>query len=444
MADNGIVDYLSSSAGRVQVFFGVLSLVSVLPVAWRLLARAGRRLARRILGIGRRPRADTNGGAARPSDRVLARPALRCAGVSGEELATRMRLSGRVPLRRRRQRPRRPQFWSKFRLSAVESQTAPKGAFVVSQWHYRPCSEPDAQDKSPLVGDFELEAVVHPNENRRHLRRSLMATSLKGRTRRVVVIASASDLLNPNAPVRHLVIDAAYRTTFDRDSPGRITMRAAAGACDAAETAYSAPAVAQYDAIWLVVPVANHRAPSRHWGLLRERFSVSDAVPQHSDQALEAHKDVEARFRRELRRERWLTVGAWIFFGPVALVVAALSYRLIFGLIDEDARTASPAEAVDTAVLWILSIYTSLYLWASAAAVVHLCWESIVARYWCRKEGQSARPQSGGGAAAIFEALAPRRWHGPRDAPTWHGGTRAGLLYRRIVTRSAAGRRDGH
>ena len=253
------------------------------------------------------------------------------------------------------------------------------------------------------------------------------------------MIASASDLLNPKALIRHLEIDAAYRTTVDPELPGRITMRAAAASCDGAEAAYAAPASADDDAIWLVVPVANHRAPTRHWGLMAEGFRAHDAVPQESETASGAQMEAEALFRRELRRERRQLVGRWILLGPVALIVAALSYRWIVGPIVRGADSNGAAGAIDTAVRLTLSIYASLYLWAAAAALAHLMWEWGVAGYWCRKEGQLPRPSTGGGSRAIFEALVPRRWHGPRAGPVWHGATRQGLLYRRTVTRRATG-----
>ena len=118
MDDNGFLEYLNSPAGLVQLFLGVPTLLALLPTAWRLLSRAARWLAARVPAARRRTRIDVSPSASRPLDRVLAKPARRLAGLSAEELAAHMRLSGRVPLRRRRPRLRRPGFWSRYRLNA--------------------------------------------------------------------------------------------------------------------------------------------------------------------------------------------------------------------------------------------------------------------------------------------------------------------------------------
>ena len=94
------------------------------------------------------------------------------------------------------------------RLNLLPTKTIPKSAFTVADWRYEPMGSTELAAGQPYCGGFVLSLRVHRNENRWHLRRSLQIGSLRARPRRLVVIASAGDMFQPEAWVRCLVVNA--------------------------------------------------------------------------------------------------------------------------------------------------------------------------------------------------------------------------------------------
>ena len=96
-------------------------------------------------------------------------------------------------------------FWRAARLNLLPTTTSPKSAFTLADWRYEPIASTELSAGQPYCGGFILSVRLHRNENRWHLRRSLM--TWRQRSRRLVVIASAGDMFQPEAWVRCLVVN---------------------------------------------------------------------------------------------------------------------------------------------------------------------------------------------------------------------------------------------
>ena len=108
-----------------------------------------------------------------------------------------MRCSGRTPIEHYRHRWRIVAFWRAARLNLLPTTTIPKSAFTLADWRYEPIASTELAAGQPYCGGFILSVRLHRNENRQHLRRSLMTG--RRRARRLVVIASASAALTVQA-----------------------------------------------------------------------------------------------------------------------------------------------------------------------------------------------------------------------------------------------------
>ena len=134
--------------------------------------------------------------------------------------------SGRVPL----EPPTAPTglagIWHFLKWVFFSSNSTPKSAFLISGWQYHP-NFPSA-DCGPHRG-FLLDLFSAPTENRRHLQRSLNPQKFGSDGRVLLVLASAQDLVNPNAWVRCLVVDSTtLNLPKDRRLRDRIAVQSSA------------------------------------------------------------------------------------------------------------------------------------------------------------------------------------------------------------------------
>ena len=127
---------------------------------------------------------------------------------TAEMLARSIHSSGRVPIDRYRHRPWRLSFWRTIGLLLVPSSTNPKSAFTLTDWEYQPITPTGPAKHYPYTGGSMLRLSLHPHENRSHLKRSLNADKSGRRTRRLLVIASAKDMLEPTSWVRCIVVNS--------------------------------------------------------------------------------------------------------------------------------------------------------------------------------------------------------------------------------------------
>ena len=169
-------------------------------------------------------------------DRTIAWPIRERLPVSPALLSKFVRTYGRVPLERSRPKGWLVRIRHRTRLAFLTMRTAPKAAFAVSSWRYDSEAAMD-DDDADYLGGFVLRVRVHPNENRRHLVRSLGAAKASDQQRRLVVVASAVDLMNANSWVRCLQVNT-YSVKLPKSSIGDVELRAARPVRPASPTAY--------------------------------------------------------------------------------------------------------------------------------------------------------------------------------------------------------------
>lgn len=404
-------DYLDSVDGRVTLLLGILTVISLIRKRDKQHADS---LADRLLP--NRPKRQK--GMARHSSAVVAVPLRTHVNRSAEDLARTTRLWGRVPLNRSRSGLRLFGLGRRIRCRALAHQTAPKGAFVVERWQYTPHADSSMFGGPAYSGSFELKVKVHPSENRRHLRRSLMAARGRHRDRRLVVIAATPDMADPAALVRCLFVDARFGLELDRNAPGCITMQASELSLDERPTAFLERQDGVSDAaLWLIVPLSNHRPATRFWGHISEKADVARAVPGFEDSLVgDQGRD---GVQRALIVDRVLTALWWLAFGPATFVVARWLRSDLAG-----ASNAGSASLLESVSAWVIAVYFGALAWLAIYAFVDLIWQSVVAASWRRDELQSPWYSPERGFGAIMAAFLPIR--GRRHGrPRWNGGTRS-------------------
>ena len=200
------------------------------------------------------------------------RPARPFQGSTPEKLARSMRCSGRVPISHYRHQRWLVASWRAVKLYLLPVKTLPKSAFTAVDWQYEPSALTGLAAGHPFCGGFELRVRLHQHENRHHLRRSLQVGGLRARSRRLVVIASARDIFDPDSWVRCLVVDADT-LYLPKQSRGWVAVRGAD------PSSVDAPVVdrCQYKdvpdgAVWLIVPTSAYCPPAATWGEAAERL----------------------------------------------------------------------------------------------------------------------------------------------------------------------------
>ena len=207
------------------------------------------------------------------------RPARPFQGSTPEKLARSMRCFGRVPISHYRHRRWLVGFWRLVKLNLLPVKALPKSAFTAVDWRYEPSALTGLAAGHPFCGGFELRVRVHRHENRWHLRRSLQVGGLRSRSRRLVVIASARDVFDPEAWVRCLVVDADS-LCLPEQSRGWVAVRGAD------PSSVDVPVVHRRKhkdvpdgAVWLIVPTSAYGPPAAAWGEAAERLDQQTRAP---------------------------------------------------------------------------------------------------------------------------------------------------------------------
>ena len=233
---------------------------------------------------------------------------------TAEMLARSIRSSGRVPIDHHKHRPWRLSFWRTIGGLFVSSSTNPKSAFTLTDWEYQPVTPTGPAKHYPYTGGSMLRLSLHRYENRSHLKRSLNAEKPGRRTRRLLVIASAQDMLEPTSLVRCIVVNS-YTLHLEEGDSRAVVIRTADPLSVEGPTVHQrkqkdVPA----DAIWLIVPTSNYRAPSTCWGKMPERHNNQtmpiDPITEDSDDT-----DIREYVKKRKANLRTVRFGMWIYFG---------------------------------------------------------------------------------------------------------------------------------
>ena len=403
-------------AGGIAVL--AVAFVTVFVVR-QLLGTVATEWLRRLLNPSRK--ADASGsGLARPqplgSHRQPGnRPARPFQRSTPEKLARSMRCSGRVPISHYRHQRRLVAFWRAVTLYLFPVKTLPKSAFTVVDWQYEPSALTGLAAGHPYCGGFELRVRLHRHENRYHLRRSLQVGGLRARSRRLVVIASAREIFDPESWVRYLVVDADT-LCLPKQSRGWVAVRGAD------PSSVDAPVVHRLrhkevpdGAVWLIVPTSAYCPPAA------DSEEAADRLDQQTRATIEAAPqdcrdiDNEDYVRYWVKWNRKVTLAIWALLGPGAFVVALLALSLALAFLERlPAAFVTVVEVGIVAWVW----YSSAYAVVSGLACAQLLHETLTARAWRRRENQAHSDWKGGTDECLVvgrllrrgPSLRPKEW----------------------------------
>ena len=268
----------------------------------------------------------------------------------------------------------------------------------MTDWQYQPITPTGLAEHYPYSGGSTLRLSLHPHENRSHLERSLNADKSKGRARRLVVIASAQDMFEPTSLVRCIVVNSKT-LHLEKGDPPVVVLRTA-DPLSVADNVYTCeqenvPA----DALWLIVPTTNYRAPSTIWGQMPERHNKQamplDPTKQESDD--NGHEDfVKQRMTERRQIQFWM----WIALAP-GMWAYLWAYMWCFGYVFP--QVSAPISVTD---LWLV-----VYVIPLIAALSYLAVTAFRARRWRRRDDQTRIT-----------------WHGRTEGITWQGRTEECLI----------------
>ena len=294
---------------------------------------------------------------------------------TAEMLARSIHSSGRVPIGRYRHRPWRLSFWRTTGLLFVPSSTNPKSAFTLTDWEYQPITPTGPAKHYPYTGGSMLRLSLHPHENRSHLKRSLNADKSGRRTRRLLVIASAKDMLEPTSWVRCIVVDSNTLQREEGDPHAAVIRTADPLSVEGPTVHQRKQKEVPADALWLIVPESKYLAPSKSWGQMPECHN-NQTMP--TDPITEKSDDTDIRqYVKKRKASLWIArFVMWFYFG----VFVPGSFGLYTKL---TSQFSLPEIAF---VVWYAVYFTAL-----TATVARLIVTAIKACCWRCRDGQTRR-----------------------------------------------------
>lgn len=326
-----------------------------------------------------------------PSPKLHSRPSTRLSllfGVfSSDYLVESVSCSGRIPIERRRKARTATDIWGALTFSLLTLRISSKPAFTISglRLDLQRNLAPDTSCSRP--GGFVLSLRLHKSENRWHLRRSLLTGKLNSLARRLVVVASARDLVNPGALVRCLVVDA-YTLSLPKDKIGRVAVLSS----DPLDTNEQIAFVRRREevpehAIWLISTNEDHQEPDVTWG------QSSDLIEMHDDwdtkRSLQRHACSHgSEYYVRISREMQVAQGVMAIVLPPLLGLVILGVSLL-------AKIANGPELVVTGLTRIGAIWLTVSGVLAIAHAVYLVVGHVIAYLWCFREKQPLRSWCG-------------------------------------------------
>ena len=294
-------------------------------------------------------------------------------------LARSIRCSGRVPIDQHKNRAWPLSSWQTIKNIFLPSPTNPKSAFTLTDWQYQPITPTGLAKRYPYCGGSILRLSLHPHENRSHLKRSLNADKSGRRARRLVVIASVKDMFKPTSLVRCIVVNS-YTLRLEKGDSHAVIMHAADPLSVEESNMHllkqkNIPA----DALWLIVPTSNYRAPSTFWGQMPERHN-NQTMPL-GPTAQECDDVGDKDFVKERMTFVWrIRLVLWLFIGLMMLPTVWSALNLF------------PQVSGPTAILvfWFV-----VYVIPLIAALSYLAITAFKAWWWRRRDGQTFRTWKG-------------------------------------------------
>ena len=355
----------------------------------------------------------------RPHRRPLtqpSRPPNPCGTFLPENLVKSILRSGRVPIENYVHPRKLVNLWRLMKLNFLTFRTTPKPAFLIADWQFEPRHSSQPGTHCRYLGGFILSLTLHQNENRWHLRRSLRHRTGSIRRRRLVVIASAQDLVEPAAWVRCMVVDTD-QMDLPKSDYGKVALASADPLAHNGSTSYRLRQKnVPDDALWLISIDSSHAEPCSNWG---QNHELVESLPLPTTQEVCEDEDcgiLEDDIDSLLRGTRIGTLLVWILLGPG--VVLLMVFVTVLGFL---ALTISRLEfftltislRADPIFYTILgtvgAIWIVTYLYALASYLLNLGRESVRGRWWSRRESRPLTAWKGGTQECLIMGSILRR-----------------------------------
>ena len=318
---------------------------------------------------------------------------LSCTG-SSEDLSGYIAGIGLVPIERSPHRSRMVAAWREVKVLLLLTRASPKPAFMISGWR---CDRTPGQEPNP--SGFVLAVRLNHNENRRHLQATLRSGFLVSSRRRLVAIASVTDLLDPMAWMRCYAVDA-YRTSVGSQDTAMM------GVQSADHREYGIPPCRRKrrrdvpeGTTWLITDNPDHAPPAWDWGRNPEIFETEDHAADSTPLPDAGFSDHYRRLAQSVRHANIGRIMLWLYIGPgVALV-----YWLGFW----PARIVTPRiqNPIDSVVVPILVVWLALWILLFALNGLYHAYQYCRTWSWRKRDNQgrhSERAWRGGTLDCIF------------------------------------------
>ena len=345
----------------------------------------------------------------RPHRRPLtqpSRPPNPCGTFLPQNLVKSIPRSGRVPIENYVHPRKLVNLWRLLRLNFLTFRTAHKSAFLVADWRFEPRHSSQPGTHCRYLGGFILSLTLHQNENRWHLRRSLRHSKGSNRNRRLVVVASAQDLVEPTAWVRCMVVDTD-QMDLPKGDYGKVALASADPLAHNGSTSYRLRQKnVPDDALWLISIDLNHTEPCASWGQTPE---LVESLPLPSTQEIREDEDcdiLEDDIDRILCGTRIGTLLVWILLGPgVVLLMAIVTVLGFFALtISGGGESVFYTILSSAGAIWIVT-----YLYALVSYLLYLGLESVRGCWWSHRESRPLRAWKGGTQECLIMGSLLRR-----------------------------------
>lgn len=398
-----------------SALFDYLPQLTLMAVTVAPAIKPGREGLSSWLGRGRKPSASVQSASrgGRWSNQSGYRLSAWPSTAQPQELEHYVAARGLVPIQRKVQSSRLRSTWRAVADFLFETRASPKPGFRILGWRCRPVPGSEA-----IPGAFVLALRLHPNENRSHLRTSLLPRLRFSDRPCLVAIASVSDLFDETSWVRCYAVDPST-TSLDPEDCQLVAVQSYDTARRGTPTCISMRVRdARESVVWLIVDNVGKAAPGGDWGRSPATiYETHDDAPEPEDLGDE-RVQIDDDFRY-IRREDFTSslIGrtiVWLAAGTCVPLLYLLGWgSAVFLGLRLPSWLTSGATVVPA--VW-LALWTSLaYLYVGAMVGTQL-----QAAWWRRRDGQRRR--------------------GDR---VWRGGTTDCLVFGSMVRRGRRLDRDG-
>ena len=310
---------------------------------------------------------------------------------------------GLVPIERHLQSTRLRSVWHGMNDVLFTTRATPKQGFRITGWHCRPIP-----DSEPIPDGFVLALRLHGNENRGHLKMSMLAGTLFSNRPRLVAIASIADLCDEQAWVRCYAVDVSTANLDDED-PELIGFQSHGGVRHEASTrARRRVCDVQEEAVWMIIDNPAHAPPDEDWCRSPAETCETQDDPSNPDTdpaELARVEDDYCYIRRSTRRMVTGRAILWLFAGG-GIALASLTIRAALTL-----ARVWPADWLSSGET--VSMSFAMWLTVSVGYIGGMTGQQLTTWTWRRRDKQRRKGErvwrGGTTDSLVFGSDGPQR-----------------------------------